>query len=532
MPTTVTKIVDTGGTGDYSSLAAWEAARQGNLISSDTIEKALCKCTKGAADTGGQLLFSGWTVDGTRYPMVYVDEEYRHKGVWDDTKYRLVLSNVSGLACIASMIYAYSIQGMQVKNNAETGKSSWCVWHNPGTSSASVVTLYNNIFRSASTAVGYNGGVDIISSTAGSYFYLYNNLFYDFQGEGYTSFGFRLQAPGYYYIYNNTAYNCTFGYVCSSSSIASLYNNIATGCYDGFYGVWSDADYNVSDISGDVGGTHSKIGTPKYVSALASPRNLDLHINDTVARNSGYAILSYDIRGYTRPYPSGGSHDIGCFEHTPIKITVAESAHSHSVDQVSFTQLHVMVIQETGHQHTVDGNLSFTQLHIMAVQDCLHAHTAENCDADVSIQLYVDDAFHSQSADGGLVFDLFYNMVIQDALQAHRADHFWFTQLHIFVVQDGTQAHSAENCDANTRVNIVVQEASHGHTLDEDLVFTQEHNIVVQDAYMQITSTHGWFLGSQIRVVTSSTGMRTIIFVDDGRKVVDTTPVRTVSLAE
>jgi len=168
----------------------------------------------------------------------------------------------------------------------------------------------------------------------------------------------------------------------------------------------------------------------------------------------------------------------------------------------------------------------------MAVQDCLHAHTAENCDADVAIQLYVDDAFHSQSADGGLVFDLFYNMVIQDALQAHRADHFWFTQLHIFVVQDGTQAHSAENCDANTRVNIVVQEASHGHTLDEDLVFTQEHNIVVQDAYMQITSTHGWFLGSQIRVVTSSTGMRTIIFVDDGRKVIDTTPVRTVSLAE
>jgi len=63
-------------------------------------------------------------------------------------------------------------------------------------------------------------------------------------------------------------------------------------------------------------------------------------------------------------------------------------------------------------------------------------------------------------------------------------------------------------------------------------VFTQEHNIVVQDAYMQITSTHGWFLGSQIRVVTSSTGARVVVLVESGRKVIDTTPARTVSLAE
>ena len=74
MATTVTKIVDPdNGTGtDYTSLSAWEAGMQKDLVSADEISVAKCRCTGGTADTTA-FSINGWTTDATRYIKIWTD---------------------------------------------------------------------------------------------------------------------------------------------------------------------------------------------------------------------------------------------------------------------------------------------------------------------------------------------------------------------------------------------------------------------------------------------------------------------------
>lgn len=91
MATAVEVVVDTGGTGDYATLAAAEAGEQRNLVTADEQLTIKCQCTTGVADNS-PFTFAGWTDDATRYIKVWTDpaEGYRHTGKWDDSKYRNV----------------------------------------------------------------------------------------------------------------------------------------------------------------------------------------------------------------------------------------------------------------------------------------------------------------------------------------------------------------------------------------------------------------------------------------------------------
>ena len=55
-----------GGANDHATLALWEAATDINLVSADTVEKALLFATE-THDTANSLVFAGATTDSTRY---------------------------------------------------------------------------------------------------------------------------------------------------------------------------------------------------------------------------------------------------------------------------------------------------------------------------------------------------------------------------------------------------------------------------------------------------------------------------------
>lgn len=85
MATPVACTVDTGGTGDYPSLNAAEAANFGasnaNLTVSDEYCVCTCRCTGGTADTTA-FVVSGQTTDATHYILIQVDSAYRHNGTY------------------------------------------------------------------------------------------------------------------------------------------------------------------------------------------------------------------------------------------------------------------------------------------------------------------------------------------------------------------------------------------------------------------------------------------------------------------
>lgn len=108
MATEVVKSVDLGGTGDYASLTAWEAAGGGctstDLPSEDEIAIAICQSTDSSDETS-QVYIMGWTTDTTRYIDIRGTSyggktgDFPSDGIYDNTKYLLSVSDQSA-GCI------------------------------------------------------------------------------------------------------------------------------------------------------------------------------------------------------------------------------------------------------------------------------------------------------------------------------------------------------------------------------------------------------------------------------------------------
>lgn len=67
MATTVTHTIAASG-GDYSTVAAWESAQQGDLVTADEIRVG--EVTGTVTEPDSSIAFSGWTTDSTRYPII------------------------------------------------------------------------------------------------------------------------------------------------------------------------------------------------------------------------------------------------------------------------------------------------------------------------------------------------------------------------------------------------------------------------------------------------------------------------------
>jgi hypothetical protein len=122
-------------------------------------------------------------------------------------------------------------------------------------------------------------------------------------------------------VYNNTFYNCGKGIGGSSSSDTTQQtlakNNITQGCGDGYSDYFRPgSDYNLSSLSNDAPGSHSKNGvTVQFIST--SSRNLHLSSSDTQAKDAGVNLgsdaklpFNEDIDGQTR----SGTWDMGADE--------------------------------------------------------------------------------------------------------------------------------------------------------------------------------------------------------------------------
>lgn len=81
MATEIISTVRASG-GDYTSLTAWEAGEQGNLVTLDEIHTAVCYndwSGSGLVETAG-VTIDGSTTDATRYLKITVAEGHRHDG--------------------------------------------------------------------------------------------------------------------------------------------------------------------------------------------------------------------------------------------------------------------------------------------------------------------------------------------------------------------------------------------------------------------------------------------------------------------
>jgi hypothetical protein len=258
---------DSGAGAHYSSLAAWNAAQQRDLVSADEIAMAKCRCTGGTADTTAADI-SGWTTDATRYIQIYTDptEGYRHNGAYQTgNKYRLEVN--SGDALTLSEPNTYVI-GLQIRRTSTSvGQRAINI---SGACCDNDRYIIGNIIRGAAT-VGYmkNDGINF-TAYAGSV-YVINNLFVDFKntyGDDGTAIVDNNGAGIARYYYNNSICNCASGADFGLPE-SIIINNLFSACNNPFWNTnaSSSSGYNLVDnlLSGrpsdsNWGSTH-KIGT-------------------------------------------------------------------------------------------------------------------------------------------------------------------------------------------------------------------------------------------------------------------------------
>ena len=109
-----------GGGGDYSSLEAWEAAEQTDLVSADTIAVAECYDGGNCLADASNFTINGWTTDATRYICIRAASAYAHSSTGTlDTSSAYMQSSGSRTAIITT-VHDLLVDQMQLKMNGAT----------------------------------------------------------------------------------------------------------------------------------------------------------------------------------------------------------------------------------------------------------------------------------------------------------------------------------------------------------------------------------------------------------------------------
>ena len=218
MTTTNTRYVDpnaaAGGDGTtnalsgancaYKSLAIWEAARQGDLVSGDIIEKVICSSDDAGsthlADTTACTI-DGWTTSATQY--ILVEAATSHGGQWNTSTYRRVVSMWGGPCLLTREAYTRFV-GLQAQVNVLGDTATG-----------------NHIFRLEAANVKARNCIALAGTIP--------------DGAGLTGFGTKVASLQGIELENCLAYDLTVGYWASRWNYSATYRNCtAQNCGTGF----------------------------------------------------------------------------------------------------------------------------------------------------------------------------------------------------------------------------------------------------------------------------------------------------------
>ena len=87
MPTIVSHSIIEDGSGDYTSVDAWQSGTVRDLVAADEIEHGIIQGSWTNPETES-IAIGGWTSDATRYIILEATGAARHDGKWTDTAWR------------------------------------------------------------------------------------------------------------------------------------------------------------------------------------------------------------------------------------------------------------------------------------------------------------------------------------------------------------------------------------------------------------------------------------------------------------
>lgn len=287
MPTTVVKTIRASG-GDYTTLSAWEAANQGDLVTADEVRVAECY-NDWATGLDDRLVIDGSTTDATRYLRITVAAGHRHTGVPQSGFF--VKKNVGYDTLLRDSDPYTRLEWLDLENtnsngqalyaNAGSGIYSNLIAKTAGTSQYVVGLFGQNITIHGALVYGGGRGVEINSTIAAN-------------------------------IYNSVATGCAKGFN-TGSELVVLKNCVAYNNTTNYSGTFAAASTNnaTSSASDDAPGASSVVGitSADFVAAAGNDYHLAAGSALIGAGVNLYADFQTDIDGDA--WPSSGSWDIG-----------------------------------------------------------------------------------------------------------------------------------------------------------------------------------------------------------------------------
>jgi len=320
MPTTITKTIKPSG-GDYTSLSAWEAGMQKNLVTADEISVAECYSMQDTASVS----VDGWTTDSTRYIYIYTPGSERHDGKYNTSKYRLETSGNNVLEIPEDYV---RVKGLQiVLTGADSSNTRRAVYSQTGTTSDR--RIEECVIKDLGSGTATRTGIEALYGTI----YLYNNIVYDFKDYGINSYWW---SSATWYVYNNTVYGCGLGINRSGGDTVYLKNNLCNSNTTDYSGTFTNATTNLSEDA-----TSPNTALRNKAVTFVDEAGDDFHLasSDTNAKDAGTDLsadsdspydISMDIDGVTR----SGTWDIGADEYVAaggLSIPIAQYYYQHNI---------------------------------------------------------------------------------------------------------------------------------------------------------------------------------------------------------
>jgi hypothetical protein len=340
----------------YSSLNAWEAARNRDLVAADEIELVYCTGGSGLSDTAA-LAILGWTTDATRYIQIEgnpSDSGGKHEGKYDTAKYikgGIASGNTVGITISENYVRIKNIQLNSTQSSGSGTRQGVDISSIDSGGSdiriESIIYVQNDQGRS-NTCIRLNDS-DASVSVNNSVFFRLPTALVNSQGVSITL--------GTLIGYNNTFIGTASGYG-SAAGTSTLKNNIFQNCgTDIVTGGTIICDYNLTTSASNPGGAGTNNQLSKTLT-FKDAANYDYHLKstDTSARDNGIGpssdanVPTTDIDGGTR---SGTTCDIGADEYQSPSVSV-----SFSVSSASISSFSGVVLNTAGSNMSVRSSIS------------------------------------------------------------------------------------------------------------------------------------------------------------------------------
>src|SRR3990170_294773 len=221
MATTITKTIKSSG-GDYTSLSAWEAANQANIVTADQIHVAECYSMLDTA----QCVIDGWTTDATRYIEIKTPVSERHDGEWNAAKYRIAASVTYGGVININEEFV-RVDGLQIENSGSKADSARAFRLAPP-SATSDIRITNCIGRATGTGTA-TGACAFIYQLNSCTVKAVNNIAYAF-GTGFLNS--YISGTLTVALYNNTFVDMVVNGIAMEGATSPTYR-LANNCVQG-----------------------------------------------------------------------------------------------------------------------------------------------------------------------------------------------------------------------------------------------------------------------------------------------------------